>query len=326
MSRIDRHLLLCDPLPEPGAEPTGWTRAVQGVTRIIRESRELSPWEIAEALARISVQARLGSDRFSSRATAAIARALPGSAGRESLFNAVCVMSAASGVLASGRLRVPHKVSRRNSIALALWSALSFQRPLAEQRLEEVRAGIMNNARVVGLELGRRSWCQRSVTNGDSLDVQNCALQWNTALYQEEIKVLRWTLADASALLGQPYAEVGSDETEALAWGLDLGLLLAKFPAFEHHSLASRDVAPQHETNLDGLLAAVGEDRNRLAAPFEGDPVVRACPSVFPLLTALTGERTGHAGAAMERSLSDWCGRALIESAIFRRSQRNSEG
>ena len=41
--------------------------------------------------------------------------------------------------------------------------------------------------------------------------------------------------------------------------------------------------------DLDELLAAVAEDRNALVAPFEGYPVIEACPTVFPLLTALRG-------------------------------------
>ena len=124
-------------------------------------------------------------------------------------------------------------------MALALWSALSFQKPLAERRLEDMRADIMSKARVVGLELGRRSWSRRTRTKGDSPDRQNCALRWNTVVYQEEIKALRWTLADESTLLARPYAEVGRQETVALARGLDLGLLLARVPVVGHYRLAS---------------------------------------------------------------------------------------
>ena len=119
---------------------------------------------------------------------------------------------------------------------------------------------------------------------------------------------------------------VGRNETVALAQGLELGLLLTRFPVFEHYELASRDIAPRHETDLGGLLAAVGENRNALAAPFEGNPVIGACPTVFPLLTALTGRPTVHADATVARSLADWCGRALIESAILKHSERDAEG
>lgn len=326
MSNVDRHLLLCSPLPELGTGADDWTRAIRALERFLRDTQQWSPWEIAEALAQTCVQSRLGSDRFSSRASAAITKAVPDASECKSLFRAVCLMSAAIRLFRSKGVRAERKKWRRDSMALGLWSALAFQRPLAERRLEELRADVLHNARVVGRELGRRSWRVRTVTNGSSPDAEIRALRWNSALHQEEIKILRWILADESTLLAQPYTEVRCDETSALARGLDLGLLLAEFPVFEHHGLASRDVAPQHETDLEGLLAAVGEDRRKLAAPFEGHAAIRACPTVFPLLTALTGEPTGSADTPMARSLSDWCGRALIESAIFRRSQKNSEG
>ena len=326
MSDLDRYLLLCDPLPEGDAKTSGWKRAIRGVARIILENQHPSPWKVAEVLAQIPVQGRLGSDPFSASAARVVSRALPNSSGCNALFGSVCVMSAAIRALASRQLRARPKVSRRDSIALALWSALSFQKPLGEQRLEDVRAEMLNSARRAGLELARRSRLRRTVPNGVSPVFQIRSLRWNAALDQEEIKVLRWILADESSLLERPYAEVECDETVALARGLELGLLLTTFPAFEHYELASRDVAPRHEMDLDGLLDAIGEDRNALSARFEGYPVIEACPTVFPLLTALTARPTLRADATVPRSLADWCGRALIETAILKHSQRNTEG
>lgn len=326
MSNFDRHLLLCDPLPEGESTISGWTHAIRGVERIILERQQPSPIEVAEVLAQIPVLGRLGSNPFSSSAAAVVSKALPDSSGCDSLVGSVCVMSAAIRVVAKRHLSANHKVSRRDSIALALWSALSYQRPLAEQRLEDVRAEMLNSARRTGVDLARRTRARRTLLDHQSPDDENQSLRWNAVLDREEIKVLRWTLADQSSLLQRPYAEVRSEEAVAVARGLELGLLLTKFPAFEHYELASRDVTPQHEMNLDELLAAVAEDRNALLAPFEGYPVIEACPTVFPLLTALRGGRTVPGDAAVGRSLADWCGRALIESAILRRSQSNMEG
>ncbi len=326
MRDLDRYLLVCDPLPEGAVSAPDRRRAIQGITRIILERQHPPPWETAETLAQITVQGRLGSDRFSTRAAEVIAKALPDWSERNTLFGAVCVMCAAIRVLANRRLAEKRKVSRRDSIALALWSALSFQKPLAEQRLEDVRAEILNSARRAGLELARRSRLRCTLPSGASPDVQNRSLRWNAVLDREEIKVLRWILADESSLLQRPYAEVGRDETRALARGLELGLLLTSFPVFEHYELASRDVALQHEVDFDRLLAAVGEERGALAAPFEDNPVIGACPTVFPLLTALRGGPTVRADAAVGRPLADWCGRALIESAILKRSQSGAEG
>ena len=198
---------------------------------------------------------------------------------------------------------------------------------MGEQRLEDVRAEMLNSARRTGFELARRSRLRRTVLNGVSQVVQIRSLRWNSVVDQEEIKVLRWTLADESSLLERPYAEVARNETVALARGLEFGMLLTRFPAFEHYELVSCDIAPGDEVDLNGLLDAVVEDRNALAAPFEGNPVIAACPTVFPLLTALTGRPTVHADATVARSLADWCGkRALIESTVLKHSERDAEG
>ena len=77
MNDLDRYLLLCNPLPERGTTATDLRRAVQGVVRTISDTQRLSPWEIAESLAQISVRGRLGSDLFSTRVSAAITKALP---------------------------------------------------------------------------------------------------------------------------------------------------------------------------------------------------------------------------------------------------------
>ena len=233
-------------------------------------------------------------------------------------------MSAAVRVVANHQLSADRRVSRRDSIALALWSALSFQKPLAEQRLEDVRAEMLSSARRTGVELAHRTRTRRTLLDLDSVDAENHSLRWNAVLDREEIEVLRWTLADESSLLERPYAEVLRGETVAVARGLELGLLLSRFPEFTHYKLASREVAPQHELDLAGLVAALGEDRNALAAPFEGNPVIGACPTVFPLLTALRGGPTVRADATVVRSLTDWCGRALLESAIIKRSDTNT--
>lgn len=326
MSDSDRHLLLCDPFPEAGTGTKGWTQAVQGVGRIILDPQQSSPCEMAETLARISVEGRLRSDQFGTKAEAVVAKALPGSSGTSDLFGCVCAMSAAIGVLENRRLSAEPKVSRRDSIAVGLWSALSFQKPLAEQLLEDVRSEILNSARRVGFELARRSRVRRTPTNDAPAVLQNIDLRWNAALDREEIDILRWTLADASNLLERPYADVKRDESVALARGLDLGQLLTSFPAFEHYKLASWNVATVQEVDLGALLDAVGEDCRALVAPFEGNAVIETCPATFPLLTALRSGPTGHADGAVGRSLADWCGRALLESAIVRRSKRDTEG
>ena len=229
MSNFDRHLLLCDPLPEGASTASGWRSAIRGIERIILENQQLSPWEVAEILAQISVQGHLGPDPFGTSAARAVSKALPDSSGCDSLVGSVCVMSAAIRVVANRQLSADRTVSRRDSIAVALWSALSFQKPLAERRFEDVRAEMLTSARRTGVDLARRTRARPTLPDLDSLVAQNQSLRWNAVLDREEIEVLRWTLADESSLLERPYAEVRREETVAVARGLELGLLLTRF-------------------------------------------------------------------------------------------------
>ena len=271
--------------------------------------------EMAEILARISVEGRLCRDGFSTRAASVVTRALPGASGSDGLFGSVCAMSAAVRVLNNNRLNAALTVSRRDAIAIALWSALSFHRSLGEQRLENVRTELLESARRAGGELSRKAWARSTPRNSSY-----------AAREREEIAILRWTLADESEVLARSYADVRSDEGLAVARGLDLGLLLTRFPVFAHFELASRGVAARHKIDLAELVGAVGEDRDALAAPFEASEVVEVCPAAFPLLTALRGEETRHADSDVARPLADWCGRALLESAIVRWSETYTEG
>ena len=322
MSDLDRYLMLCDPLPASAARAREWRKAVQSVASSILQSQDITSWGMAEMLARIPIEKRLDPDGIGLKARRIIARALPDSADNNDLLWSVCTMCAVIQILESSRANTDRRVSRRNSIAVGLWSALSFQRPLAEERLEDVRTRILNSARRTGLELARRTRTRSTVPIGAPIDRKNFnALRKNAGLDQEEIKVLRWTLADESTLLDRTYADVKCNESVALARGLELGQLLDQFPDFGHCELASRSVSTRHEIDLEGVLEALGEDRSALAAPFEGNSTIEACPNVFPLLTALRDGSTCHSDGSVVRSLADWCGRALLESAIVRRSQ-----
>ena len=190
MSNFDRHLLLCNPLPEGESAISGWRHAIRGVERIILERQQPSPWELAEILAQIPVLCRLGSDPFSISAAGVVSKALPDSSGCDALIGSVCVMSAVIHSVANRHFSADRKVSRRDSLALALWSALSFQKPLAEQRLEDVRAEMLNSARRTGLDLARRTRARRTLLDHDSPDDEIRSLRWNAVLDREEIEVL----------------------------------------------------------------------------------------------------------------------------------------
>ena len=63
MSNFDRHLLLCDPVPEGASTTSGWRDAIRGVERIILDKQHLSPWEVGEILAKFPSKVASGQIR-----------------------------------------------------------------------------------------------------------------------------------------------------------------------------------------------------------------------------------------------------------------------
>ena len=94
-----------------------------------------SPWQMGDVLARIVAAGQLGSDAFGTRVAGVVAEGGPAEwQGRNGLIGAVCAMCAAIQLLESRRLTA--NAERRNLIAMAVWSALSFQPRLAEPMLD----------------------------------------------------------------------------------------------------------------------------------------------------------------------------------------------
>jgi len=149
------------------------------------------------------------------------------------------------------------------------------------------------------------------------------ALTNNAMLNEEEIKVLRWVLANESFLLKKPYSEIKDPECELIAKGLELGGLLKRFPTLEHYRLVSNYVTAEIRLSLGTLVQNLGEDCKQLSESFVNEQVIDDCPLGFPLLTSLRGETVGGGlEGNIERSLEDWFGRALLERAMVTTARR----
>ena len=317
MSDLDRHLLVCSPVPPGDGELNGWRKAVRGLAALIRDG-EGPHWQMGEALAQVAAAGRLGSDAFGARAAGIVAGVGPEDWQRgDGLIGAVCTLCGVIRLLESRRLTT--NAERRDSIAVTLWSALSFQRPLAEPMLERLRQELLDSARSASLRMAkeRRERVGQSGHAGGVVQ-ENRALRRNAVLDREEIDLLRWMLADRSTLLGREYGDVAGAESGVLARGLEVGLLLRRYPSFELYDFASWNLPPGDDLGLSELVDRLGEDRELLAEPFGASPEVEQCPSGFPLLTALGGGPMEGTGCDVKRSRADWCGRALLESAVVR--------
>lgn len=227
------------------------------------------------------------------------------------------------------------KIQIADVIAIGLWSALTFQTPHSEQKLERLRTELLHKCQKVVLtraEIARKrikvpdvSFKEPEEFNAANVGVALTiglkdtidGLRFNSAIDREEIDLLWWVLAGWSKLLEKPFSSTPNHVSNAVASGLEVGKMLRSMPVDVHHHLALKHVNDAQNISLIGLLKALGDDTQKLAATYIGNPIIETCPEIFPLLTALTSRAASGEDAKIERSLNEWAGRAMLESAAL---------
>ncbi|MFM0077160.1 GTPase-associated system all-helical protein GASH [Paraburkholderia sediminicola] len=220
-------------------------------------------------------------------------------------------------------------------LAVGLWSPLSFLPANNEPKLEllcaEVRDIAMRHVAAVAESARRRSevpaiavgWpnpaeapkIEEAINEGMRGAID--ALRKNAILDREELDILWWALGDRSSLLGQSLSTASTVQT-AVAAGIEIGRIVRRPPADAHKHLALRHVREDRALSLEELLTEIAPVRSRLS--LTGNPLTRAKQNslVFPLTCAIaTGKGNATTGAETTRPLSDWCARALLETAVL---------
>ena len=332
MINIAMHVRIFDPSPSDDLV----TKRTQAVTTLSsgygRRQSVLSTLQAANDLARATEEGGELSEPLAMQIEKAVRQSATAfiAEGQE-LQTTVCGLLAALHLLD----RTPSEtvnVVNRDVMAIGLWSALSFQTPVTG-KLETLRSELLNKA--------RENVLRKAMSSRHRLDVPDAklttpaeydptglrkalqtgfnstteALRRNAILDREEIDFLWWVLTDWSDLLCRRFSNSNDPEATALASGLEAGRRLRSLPVDAHYRLVLRHVGDTRPLNLEELLRAVGADFERLTETLSGNSVVGKFPVIFPLLTSLqSGSATG-AYTEISRSLQDWAGRALLESA-----------
>ena len=216
-------------------------------------------------------------------------------------------------------------------LAVALWSALSFVSARNAPKLEAFRRLAIDAARNRILNTSLETRARRKVPEvgafGDDQTTPEAfasavtptinALQMNAALDREEIDILWWVLGGVSEIFDRPLQSL-SPEVRAVTAGVEIGALMRALPTQSHRNLALRGLEETDPLSLSKLLAALGEDRLKIAGSFEDEALIDKAPLVFPLLSAIRSGEGAGLGADSPRSLSEWGARALLERAILR--------
>jgi hypothetical protein len=254
----------------------------------------------------------------------------------------VCGMSGALKAISDNSARPHGRISTSNVLSFGLWSALSFQKPRKESKVEQLRDELLQAAQSHCLAIARDSR-QRikvpdpefkeapkkkegepetpfdaSAVNDGLKPFKNAIadLRSNAAVDREEIDLLWWVMSDWSQLLGRRFSDEKSNvASAAVASGLEAGRMIRRAPAEAHRHLVLRNVKAGKELSLQELLTAIDAERAALA-PTEAQTYISQCPAVFPLLAALHTGAASDSRAKIKRPLSEWAGRALLESSI----------
>jgi hypothetical protein len=252
----------------------------------------------------------------------------------------VCGLSGALQALTGATPMRNGATSISDVLSLGLWSALSFQKPRGEAKLEQLRNELMQAAhhhcekaasdgrkrvQVIDPEFKEATKKKEDDPEPDfDADAVNHGLlpfrtalgdiRANAAIDREEIDLLWWVLSDWSTLLRRRFSTERS-AVAAVASGYEAGRVIRRIPAEAHRHLVLRNVTAGKDLSLHEILTAIGKDRAALA-PTESQTFIERCPAVFPLSSALSTGAAQDAAAKVKRPIDDWADRALLESAI----------
>lgn len=252
----------------------------------------------------------------------------------QSLQLMVCAALGAIEALDVSRSNHPD-LTTLDVLGIGLWSALAFQKPRKEPKVEALRTELLTAARthtVNAATLTRRRLAvgelkidlpaeyesgavAQAISNG--IEPVTKALRANSAADREELDLLWWVLSDWSTLLQTPLSSTDRQVATAISAGIEAGKLLRRMPDEAHRHLVLRSVQSTDNLSLKELIDAVGADRESLAEPFKDYDFLVNCQAVFPLANALLSGKASPDKSATKWSVADWAARALLESSAL---------
>lgn len=220
-------------------------------------------------------------------------------------------------------------------IAAALWSALSFQLPNSQEPIELLRQEVLTAAYDRTMRIAERSRERSPVPEVGLLSLPESqpigskanaayrkateplvkALRENAELDREELEFLWWKLEDWSNALNGRLSDA-DPFVHAVVAGIDCASKLRRLPASGHRNVALRGVSVGSAAHLTALLDSLEAYRTTLAVSID-TPLVKQCPTVFPLLATITSGDANRTGANIERDARNWGSRALLEAGLL---------
>jgi hypothetical protein len=263
----------------------------------------------------------------------------------ESPFDVGVVAGMAFIEIAKAKPKATSEWTTAEILSAAVWSALSYQQPLAETKREALRLEALKAAEGYATRAAEASRARSPVedfeklmitltpsakTEGDatagvlptassnfekSTLATITALRRNAALDREELDFLWWAQLGRSRLLGKQLASL-AEPVRLVAAGIEGAVYLRRLPCEVHRDIVLKTLDKDPELDLRKLLSTIGTDREKIGGRY-ADGMATKWPAVFPLLNALaTGHVDGHEHA-VKRCASTWGARALLEAGMI---------
>lgn len=219
-------------------------------------------------------------------------------------------------------------------VAAGLWSGLTFQTPLEEPKLEQLRSLVLERARNWVREAAEAGRTRTPVPDlavklAEGADVVAAtdavktsvaktvtALKENAALDREELDVLWWALGDWSTALDSQLSRA-TPLAAAVIGGIELGGLMRRLPAEGHRHLLHRVSQGAKKYSLEEVATATSGARDFLSALHSEDTTLTSCPHLFPVLNTVISGNVSTIGGQGKTTAMDWSARALLESSLL---------
>lgn len=227
-----------------------------------------------------------------------------------------------------------HGWTNADALAAAFWSALSFQRPLEQVKVEKLRQDVLVASRNRVLRVADSARRRRTIPQIGNVNIDQdsapgtkvnqafmraveptvSAMRDNAALDREELDFMWWLLSERSETLKESLGGM-SGAVRAVVAGLDAAAKLRRLPTDAHRNIVLRNVPEGDPLSLSELIDKLGDRGTRLAASL-GARMTDAS-AVFPLITAIASGVIAIPFANEKLNASEWGARALLEGAIY---------
>lgn len=221
-------------------------------------------------------------------------------------------------------------------LAIALWSGLSFQKPILDkEKLEALRSEILlvasdivENISIISRDRKETSLLKPLVvpatttiatfatTVEETYGTMLNAMRVNAYLDREEIDILWWVLGGWSETCKIQISSLNTVQ-KALVSSYEIGGLLKRFPAKAHTHLSCRGTQHSDQYSAVEIVDEMGDISPLIVNNMTSKDTIKNCSKIFVISNLLQGGQDDNSLAEQKRPISEWAARMLLELSLL---------